>query len=200
MTKFWGPLGWMTLHSISVIYPETPTQTEQVIAKQFIELFRDTITCQYCKSHFSKMLLNYSNSHPDMYSSRQNLFLFISRAHNTVNARLDKPRPKTVAECLETIRMNTKIVSPAMFRTNYINYLANNWGKEFTGEGAILRKSAIQMKQINDEYWTPREVDINEIQLEEADVITPIEKVDAKFVAPSTYKGPIGFKRGRLGR
>jgi hypothetical protein len=200
MTKFWGPLGWMTLHSVSLIYPENPTQIEQTIVKRFIELFRDTITCQYCKSHFSKMLLNYSNAHPEMYSSRQHFFLFVARAHNTVNARLDKPRPKTVAECLETIRMNTKIVIPAMFRTNYINYLANNWGKEFTGEGAILRKSAIEMKKINDEYWTPREVDVNEIQLEEADVITPIEKVDAKFIAPSTYKGPIGFKRGRLGR
>ena len=188
----------MTLHSISVIYPEVPSAEERVILRTFMELFRDTITCQYCKEHFRRMYTNYTASHPDVFNSRNAFFQFISRAHNTVNLRLDKPRIQSVSACLETLVSNTKHVSTTILRNNYINYLANNWGNEFSGEGAILRRKALEMKKINDAYWTPRDVGFEGIVLPDMDVMTPIEKIEAKYVSPMASVSRVGFTGGRL--
>ena len=97
MSKLWGPLGWMTLHSISLIYPEQPTYTEKNIAARFLDLFGETISCNECKVHFKQIYALYKTLHPDFLNSRQHFALFIFRAHNTVNLRLDKPRPITVS-------------------------------------------------------------------------------------------------------
>ena len=198
MTKFWGPLGWMTLHSISVIYPESPTPEEKAIVRTFMDLFRETITCQYCKDHFRRMYTNYLAANPGVFDSRASFFQFVARAHNTVNLRLDKPRIQSVSACLETLVANTKHVSSTVLRNNYINYLANNWGNEFTGEGAILRRKALEMKKINDAYWSPRDVGFEGIELPDMDVMTPIEKIEPKFVSPVVTTSKVGFKGGRL--
>jgi len=198
MTKFWGPLGWMTLHSISVIYPETPSVEEKAILRTFMELFRDTITCQYCKEHFRRMYTNYITAYPGVFESRASFFQFVARAHNTVNLRLDKPRIHTVSACLETLVANTKHVSSTILRNNYINYLANNWGNEFTGEGAILRRKALEMKKINDSYWTPRDSGFDGIVLPEMDVVSPIEKIQPRHVSPMVTTARVGFTGGRL--
>lgn len=188
----------MTLHSVSVIYPETPSEEEKAILRKFMELFRDTISCKYCKDHFHRMYTNYIASNPGVFNSRVSFFQFVARAHNTVNLRLDKPRIQTVSACLETLVSNTKHVSSTMIRNNYINYLANNWGNEFTGEGAILRRKALEMKKINDAYLTPRDVGFEGIELPDMDVLTPIEKIEPKFVSPVMNVAKIGFKAGKL--
>jgi hypothetical protein len=156
-TKFWGPLGWMTLHSISAIYPENPTQEEKLIITSFIENFRDSITCVHCKGHFASMFQTYKQLHPEWNASRFDLFLFVCRAHNTVNRRLDKPIFPTLNDCIERLKLNTQQNSASTYRTAYINYLIRNWSKEFTGDGAIFLQSARKIKKINEEYFTPRD-------------------------------------------
>jgi FAD-linked sulfhydryl oxidase len=156
-TKFWGPLGWMTLHSVSAIYPEKPTNEERIILEKFVELFRESITCPHCKSHFTSMINTYRKIHPEWSSSRYHFFLFVCRAHNTVNKRLDKPIIQTLSDCIETLKTATKVTTPAQYREAYINYLLQNWSKEFTGDGAIALGSAKQLKKINNEYFTPRD-------------------------------------------
>jgi hypothetical protein len=197
MKKFWGPLGWLTLHSVSLIYPVNPNVGDRALASQFLELFGDTISCNQCKQHFLTMKTFYSNSHPDFLDSRQNFALFVFRAHNTVNLRIDKPRPATVAECLDTLRNATSQVSLAQFRQSYLSYLNQNWGREITGDGFILRGKVKDMIRINNEFWSPREIPIPE--LEEADVLTPIEKMGFRL-APSGLVSSIlvGFKGGKL--
>jgi len=156
-TKFWGPLGWMTLHSISAIYPENPTAQEKLILSNFMESFRESITCVHCKGHFTSMLNTYKRIHPEWNASRFDFFVFICRAHNTVNKRLDKPIFPTLNDCIERLKLNTQQNSTATYRNAYITYLIGNWSREFTGDGAIFLQNAKTMKKINDEYFTPRD-------------------------------------------
>lgn len=156
-TKFWGPLGWMTLHSIASIYPENPTREERLLVEKFIEMFRETITCAHCKSHFTGMLNRYKNIHPEWTASRYDFFMFICRAHNTVNRRLDKPVFPTVESCIDRLIEITKITSGAAYRNAYINYLITNWTREMTSDGFIGADIAKRMKKINEEYFNPRD-------------------------------------------
>jgi len=185
MTKVWGPLGWMTLHSISVNYPEIPTASDKLLVKKFLELFAETISCPSCKGHFQNMYRAYTMRNPNWADSRYNLFLFIVRAHNTVNKRLDKPRPATVADCIQTLQMLTQNRSTQQFRISYINYLMSNWAREGGGEGFIQMGHAREMRKINEQYWNLRETNFNTLVFPEADVLEPIVPVQ-KFFTPFT--------------
>lgn len=205
-TKFWGPLGWMALHSVSAIYPENPTQEERAILESFVEYYRESITCPHCKSHFTGMLNMYRRSHPEWSSSRYHFFLFVCRAHNTVNKRLDKPVIQTLNDCIENLKNATKLNSPAQYRTAYINYLTSNWSREFTGDGAIALGAVKQLRRINDEYFNPRDKGYDNIYFFENGSVTEFISED-----PSRYNvGPnlpnavnlpnakIGFRNGKL--
>lgn len=176
-TKIWGPQGWMTLHSISTIYPEKPTYEEMELLKKFMALFADTITCPDCKHHFSQMFNSYKQTNPAWYASRSQFFLFVARAHNTVNLRIDKPRVPTVAECLDTIRRNTLVTSGAVYRNTYISYLIRNWSREHTGESFIITQSARELAKINNEYWNTRDTASYDFVIPENDIMTPIVPV-----------------------
>jgi hypothetical protein len=197
MSKLWGPLGWMTLHSVSFIYPVNPSEAEKRIAKRFIDLFEDTISCPSCKGHFRNLKILYISMFPDYLDSRKNFALFIFRAHNTVNKRLDKPRPSTVAQCLATIKNATVHTSLANFRQAYLSYLIRNWSKENSGDGMMMIASVREMIKINNEYWSPREIAIPE--LEEADVLLIIERSNVR-IAPTgrIMSTSVGFKGGKL--
>ena len=201
MTKYWGPLGWMTLHSISLNYPDTPSVEDKQILIRFMDNFTESITCQYCQSHFKTIFQTYKGLFPSWNSSKYDLFVFIARAHNTVNKRLDKPLIRTVAECLETIKSNTKNTSLSGFRQSYINYLISNWSRELSGEGRLKIGHSKQLQKINNEYWSFREVDIDSLNFPETDVLFDIEQRSVLPKAtgglPSIYKGSlpiVGFR------
>jgi hypothetical protein len=176
-TKFWGPLGWMTLHSISSIYPENPTPEERLLLEKFIELFRESITCIHCKSHFTGMLARYKRRHPEWSSSRYDVFLFICRAHNTVNRRLDKPVFPTLQSCIDNLKEITKVTSGATYRTAYINYLISNWSREMSSEGYMNADMAKRMRKVNDEYFTPRDTNFVNFSLDrDGDVLEFIQE------------------------
>jgi hypothetical protein len=185
--KFWGPLGWMTLHSISSIYPENPTSEERLILEKFVEMYRETITCVHCKGHFTGMLNKYRQIHPDWSSSRYNFFLFVCRAHNTVNRRLDKPIFPTLQSCVERLKENTKITTAATYRNAYMNYLITNWQREMSSEGFINADTAKKMKKINEEYFTPRDNNFADISFEDGNVL--------EFIAedPRNYNAGAGI-------
>jgi hypothetical protein len=187
----------MTLHSISLIYPEKPSYSEKQIAARFLDLFGETITCNECKIHFKNIYSIYKATYPNFLDSRQNFALFIFRAHNTVNIRLDKPRPTTVSECLGTLKLLTTHTSLSAFRSSYLSYLLRIWGRDISGQGMITKGQVKEMININNQYWSPREIPIPE--LEEDDVLTPIQN-SALRVAPSgiAISSSVGFKGGRL--
>ena len=200
MTAVWGPMGWITLHSISANYPEVASNEDRSIVKRFLELFTETISCPSCKGHFSNMYKSYTMQNPNWADSRNNLVLFTLRAHNTVNKRLDKPRPSTIFECLATLREITKTKKASDYRNSYLVYLGNNWVREGGGEGMIQMGHVREMRKINEQYWNPRETNFS-ISVPEADILTPITTVN-RIISPFTntvlYSHPntpsIGFK------
>ena len=115
-------MGWMTLHSISVAYPDDPSQQDKQILEQFMNAFGECITCVYCRNHFRTMFMDYKSKVPTWKNSKKDLFLAICRMHNAVNKRLDKPRPKTVAECIEFLKRATSYTSQREFRDKYCTY------------------------------------------------------------------------------
>jgi hypothetical protein len=206
MTQVWGPLGWMTLHSISTIYPDNPTQDDKAILKRFMKTFEETISCPTCKGHFVSISNVYKSRFPSWLDSRNEFFLYICRAHNTVNARLDKPRPQTLADSLETFKNNTVHTSASVFRQKYIQYLTQNWTKEFSGDSMMMVTLVKEMKTINDSYWNNRDDTLDSFVItQEFDVLTPIpESGDRTKVGgniPNFAMMPnirIGFQGGRL--
>jgi len=157
MTNRWGPLGWMTLHSIAANYPDNPTQSDVQILSRFLECFRETISCPSCKGHFTAMITTYKKQHPEWANSKFDLFIAVCRLHNTVNRRLDKPRHATIQDCINTLITATSVNSPAIFRNSYIQYLISNWGPQQSGDGLIMMGAVREMMRINQEYWSKRE-------------------------------------------
>lgn len=198
MSKLWGPLGWMTLHSVSLIYPENPSLAEKILAIKFVDAFAECISCHFCQTHFKTMRALYQLSNPDYLDSRNNFALFVFRAHNTVNSRLDKPRQATVAECLQTLKQIATRTSMLTYRTSYINYLINNWNRESGGEAMITRKAVKELQKIVEEYVNPRDTGTFP-EIAEADVLTPIENKQVRYISPTALATiNVGFKGGKL--
>lgn len=153
MTSLWGPLGWMTLHSVSFLYPEQPSSADKMLLKRYMELFRDTITCPHCYRHFKILFENYTRAHPEWADSRFQFFLFVCRAHNTVNRRLEKPRYDTVESCIQRFRANTQITPAAVYRAKYLDYLSRNYGVELSGDNMMKLQSVRELRKITNDYW-----------------------------------------------
>lgn len=208
MTSLWGPLGWMTLHSVSLLYPETPSPADKQILKRFMVLFRDSLSCPQCHNHFKIIFANYMRIHPDWDASRFNFFLFICRAHNTVNRRLNKPKPDSVQACLDMFRSNTQHTSAGTYRAKYMEYLIRNWSRDMSGEGFMHLGEVRELRRINDEYWGTKSddstasFDMNANVLEFIDeaqgyqsLMTGTGTLASVSSSPSVH---VGFKGGRL--
>lgn len=172
MTSIWGPLGWMTLHSVSTSYPENPSQTEKQLVSSWLDLFRDTITCPHCKEHFGSMLQNYRNRFPNFLNSRQDFAMFVFRAHNAVNARLHKPVYQTLAECMEILRNNIKTRSAANYRVSYVNHINRYWRSIQDVSGIIAMKKVLEMQKIETEYFSRHDTQFN-VELRDDNVVIP---------------------------
>jgi hypothetical protein len=199
MTAIWGPLGWMTLHSVSINYPDNPSEIEKQICSRFLDMFADCITCNICKTHFLRMLHKYRVTHPEYLNSKQDFFVFVVRAHNTVNNRLDKPTVKTVAEALKTLQQATSQTSPAEYRRKYFAYLRRNWSLDMSSTGLFMIQKVRELEKINADYWSLRESSYVQF-FYEADVLEYITE-NAKKTVLGFQIGPqpkVGFVGGKL--
>jgi hypothetical protein len=207
MTSLWGPLGWMTLHSVSLLYPENPSQEDKAILKRYMDAFRETITCIHCYNHFKIIFQNYTSSHPEWADSKFNFFMFVARAHNTVNHRLNKPKPATVQECITAFRSNTLVTNAFTYRAKYIEYLIRSWAREMSGEAMMKVGQAKELQRINTEYWNKRsegstnsfQMDANVLDLvDENPALRSIMRPNGSLAHVSSKSFSIGLKGGRF--
>ena len=129
--------------------------------------FAECISCPTCKDHFTAMFNSYKRKYPQWNSSRRELFIFVCRAHNTVNKRIDKPVITLISQCIETIKNNSKNTSLQEFRKKYILYLLTNWSGLKNFEGMNMGRIAREMEKINSSYWNARETDISNLVMED---------------------------------
>lgn len=156
MTSIWGPLGWMTLHSVASLYPDKPSESERQLMTKWLDLFRDTITCPTCQGHFAEMLGNYRATYPNMLYSRHEFMMFTFRAHNEVNKRLNKPVYSTVQACFDILRKNVQYNKSNTFRITYINHITRHWRIFQDSSGLAAMKRIHEMKKIESNYMASR--------------------------------------------
>jgi hypothetical protein len=157
MTAVWGPMGWMTLHSIATCYPDSPTPSERELMHSWLDMFRDTITCPTCRDHFAGLLATYRSSFPSMLNSRQDFALFTFRAHNAVNRRLRKPLQSSLEECMATLQANVKTRTAANYRISYLDHITRYWRSWQDVTGIVALKKIAELRKIETTYVQPRD-------------------------------------------
>lgn len=195
MTSVWGPLGWMTLHSVATSYSETPTQSERDLMYSWLDMFRDTITCPYCRDHFGSMLSAYRSAFPSMLNSRQDFAMFTFRAHNAVNRRLRKPLQSTVEECMATLQNNVKLRSAVDYRVSYLNHITRYWKGWQDITGMVALKKIGEMRKIESTYVQSRDTNFT-VTLASDVVVLPkdaLEHNEGVGPAPSPVVLPRDF-------
>lgn len=200
MTAIWGPLGWMTLHSVALAYSDTPTPAEKALMTTWVELFRDTITCPSCRSHFSEMLEKYRKTIPGMMDSRQNFAMFTFRAHNAVNRRLKKPIYSSLDECMATLRNNVKTRSARDYRNSYILHITRHWNVYRDITGIVASRKIAEMKKIEIEYIQNRDNNFEytpqpDIVVLPSDMLTSSGREEAR-TAPLMAPATAGIRTG----
>lgn len=89
--KQWGRQMWNVLHVISFAYPRNPSESQKTAISQFISCLPSILPCQQCQTHFAE-LLSRQPLDAAALSSRDSFSRWMVDAHNSVNARLGKPR------------------------------------------------------------------------------------------------------------
>lgn len=170
-------MGWMTLHSVSTIYPERPSQSEKDLLTTWLGLFGDTITCPSCRDHFRSMHRAYQAKFPGYLDSRQAFATFAFRCHNVVNARLSKPVYGTLEECMAVLKTNLKTRTAQDYRISYVNHLMRFWSTIQDTSGITSLKKVMEMKKIEIDYFGPRDTKF-EVTLRDDGVVIPRQWVE----------------------
>ena len=153
-------------------------------------MFRDTITCPYCRDHFTTMLANYRTSFPTMLNSRQDFAMFTFRAHNAVNRRLRKPLFSTLEECMATLQSNVKTRTAADYRVSYLNHIMRYWRTWQDVTGIVALKKINEMRKIETTYVQPRDSNFNVTLIPDV-VVLPKDALDKEADAQPSTRRPI---------
>ena len=86
--NIWGPHGWYFLHSITLAYPDNPTENDKTIYKNFFESLKDILPCDKCRVHFNQTLMTYPIE--NHLQNKESLFKWLVDVHNRVNIDNDK--------------------------------------------------------------------------------------------------------------
>lgn len=78
-TLFWGPSAWQLIHSVGLVYPKSPTPSEQKIFYDFFDSLQYVLPCKHCRK-------SYSGFYKDI--DLHNLYEWTWKLHNKVNDKL----------------------------------------------------------------------------------------------------------------
>ncbi|KAF8601869.1 hypothetical protein BDV93DRAFT_224581 [Ceratobasidium sp. AG-I] len=82
-----GRATWKLMHTMTLRFPDKPTDDEREALKSFFHLTSRLYPCGECAKEFQALLKQY----PPQTSSRMVSALWLCHVHNLVNARLKKP-------------------------------------------------------------------------------------------------------------
>lgn len=85
--KVWGPIGWKALHTLAIMYPDTPTYQDEVKAINSIKAIINNLPCPECVKHATE----YFNTTPPDLSTSFAFQKWVFTFHSMVSARLNKP-------------------------------------------------------------------------------------------------------------
>jgi hypothetical protein len=79
----WGPHAWQFLHSITLAYPDNPTDNDKQHHSQFFDSLKNILPCDKCKNHFTHNLETYPIE--NHLENKESLFRWLVDIHNRVN-------------------------------------------------------------------------------------------------------------------
>ncbi len=88
--KYWGPLTWKALHSITYNYPENPNiNVKKTYVHFFNKIVPNMLPCIICFNHY----LKYISSRPihNYINNKTDLVRWLVDMHNSINRRNNKP-------------------------------------------------------------------------------------------------------------
>ena len=114
--KIWGPGAWLFLHSVTLNYPNSPTQIDKKIYSDFFNLVGKVLPCSACKNHYDTnnntplMIENtdeYSNSENNKPPTYNNTIQMISIENlNTIKNQINQQ--SKIIDDLKTVLENQK--------------------------------------------------------------------------------------------
>lgn len=87
--EIWGPNAWRFIHTITVAYPENPTQKDKINYRNFFTNMQYVLPCEKCKSNMSNHL-DLIPLDDEALNSRLNLTKWGIDLHNAVNKQNGK--------------------------------------------------------------------------------------------------------------
>ena len=85
-TRFWGPDGWLLLHSIAQNYPNNPTKDDKETYSYFFNSLKYVLPCIYCRRSLEEYTIKLPIN--SFLSSKQKLTFWLYQIHNMVNKKL----------------------------------------------------------------------------------------------------------------
>ena len=86
--NIWGPPAWSFLHSITLAYPDNPTEIDKQIHIEFFNSLKNILPCDKCKNHYSNTLETYPIE--NHLENKESLFRWLVDVHNRVNINNNK--------------------------------------------------------------------------------------------------------------
>lgn len=87
--NIWGSHGWIFLHSITMTYPDKPTEIDKQNFKTFFHILLAVLPCDVCsknlKQHMSEIPIE------NALSTKRTLVEWLINIHNKTNITLGKP-------------------------------------------------------------------------------------------------------------
>ena len=87
--KVWGPHAWFFLHSVTLSYPNNPTETDKKQMYDFFMSLSNILPCLDCMKHFKDHLNKYPIT--PFLDSKDSLVSWLIILHNMVNVSTGKP-------------------------------------------------------------------------------------------------------------
>ena len=115
---FWGPSGWLFLHSITFEYPTLPTEIEKKYYIDFFTNIQYVLPCTICSHHYSNHLVKYPLTE-EIMKTKKNLVEWLIHIHNEVNKSLGKP----VLQTNEVINIYNKKIHEKRYSDDYTEYI-----------------------------------------------------------------------------
>lgn len=160
MRSIWGPLGWKTLHSVALLYPDNPTKADRALAEKFLNTFIACIACNMCKGHFTAAVEQFKKQY-DILKNKHAFFWFTVKAHNMANARLGKMQLQTYEDAYRLYKGFDH--KPTRFQ--YIRYINHLFMGEKSLENLIKQSQLkilleIERNSLGD-WWKAMDWEIN---------------------------------------
>ena len=86
----WGPKAWFFFHSVTLSYPECPTEKDKEEVKTFFSLLENILPCQKCRKNFCTHIDKYPLT-DEILSNKEKLVKWLLKIHNEVNKCTGKP-------------------------------------------------------------------------------------------------------------